>query len=1076
LRERLTSRRPSLIPQRHLEPTFLSSLSRDYLTYYNKIETSSDTSQLVDVQLPPGLVDVHPTGPYAVYNWELSHHIPIMIAVHHSQNQRFAEAQSWFHLVFDPTFTDSNSPDGSRYPYWKFLGFRPPYSVEKSIDVLSYTGSDPTQQQLQQQALDGYQQIFNAPFDPYAVARTRSISFMYYVVMKYTDNLIAWGDSLFLQNTPETINEARLCYVLAANLWGKRPQQLPASGTSKAMSYSQLKALRDGQAMDAMGNAMVDLEVQFPFNNSWPLSSSSSSSVLKSSLNRDSSESTAHYKLMQTLYFCFPANQKLLAYWDIIADRLYKVRHCQNIAGVAEQLPLFDPPIDPGMLVKAAAAGIDVGSVVSGLNQPASPVRSLFLIQKALEVANEVRSFGSALLSAFEKGENEHLMAMRQSNEIAVQQATQSVRYLQWRQTQTATQGLLRTRATVLERYTYYLRLLNEIPDPITAPPLLSVSESGDTSPIVLDENNFDTTYQTLVAQYDKPIGLQSYPELNLAGMSAPSIQAGQSGAGQMFLTGGENEELNLDLPAAQALRSASSGVMTMGGFMTALPDLTVNTEYWGIGASSLIFGGSKLAEAFRVTAEILQNAATLAQDQANRAGRAATYQRRADEWVFQANLAARELMQIGRQVITSLLAERVAYQEYAVVRTQAQQSQDVLDYIQTKKFTNEQLYVWMQGQMSALYYQYYRLAFDTARKTEQTMKKELMRPELDDTTFVQFNYWNTGYKGLLSGESLHLDLKRMELAYHENNKREFELIRHVSLRQLNPMAFLSLRTTGTCTFTIPEWLFDRECAGHYMRRIKSVALSIPSVVGPYASVNCTVTLQSSSIRTSSLLKSNNYARQSTDDDRFIDYFGSIDQVVTSGANNDSGLFEPNLRDERFLPFEGSGAINSVWKLELPSEFPPFDYNTISDAILHLRYTARQAGDPMKSQATSELKQMFGATDTSSLFLLFVLQNDFPTEWAAFAGSAAEPANFNFRLRKEYFPYAVQTKKITVNSLLLYGYDTKGPRPDNPQPAVPDMSNLNKDVGYVDVSLQEDPVLVKTAEQVFLVFQYAASS
>ena len=767
-----------------LDPSFLSGLSRDYLTYYNKIEKSSDTTQWVDVQLPPGLVNVRPTGPYAVYNWELLYHIPIMIAVHLSQNQRFAEAQNWFHLVFDPTFTDS------RYPYWKFLGFRPPYSVEKSIDVLSYTGSDPSQQQLQQQALDAYQQIFTAPFDPYAVARTRSISFMYYVVMKYTDNLIAWGDSLFLQNTPETINEARLCYVLAANLWGKRPQQLPASGTSKAMSYSQLKALRDGQAMDAMGNAMVDLEVQFPFNNSWPLSSSSSSSELKSSLNRDSSESTAHYKLMQTLYFCFPANQKLLAYWDIIADRLYKVRHCQNIAGVAEQLPLFDPPIDPGMLVKAVAAGIDVGSVVSGLNQPASPVRSLFLIQKALEVANEVRSFGSALLSAYEKGENEHLMVIRQSNELAVQQATQSVRHLQWKQAQTATRGLLRTRATVLERYTYYLRLLNEIPDPITAPTLLSVSESGDTSPIVLDENNFDSTYQTLVAQYDKPIGLQSYPALNLAGMSAPSVQAGQSGAGQIYLTGGENEELNIDLPAAQALRSTASAIMTMGGTMTAIPDLTVNTEYWGIGASSLVFGGTKLAEAFRVTAEILQNAATLAQDQANRAGRAATYQRRADEWVFQANLAARELMQIGRQIITSLLGERVAYQDYAIVRTEVQQTQSALDYIQTKKFTTEQLYIWMQGQMSAIYYRYYRLAFDTARKAEQTMKKELMRPELDDTSFVQFNYFNTGYKGLLSGESLHLDLKRMELAYHENNKREFELLRHVSLRQPQPYGF----------------------------------------------------------------------------------------------------------------------------------------------------------------------------------------------------------------------------------------------------------------------------------------------
>ena len=239
-------------------------------------------------------------------------------------------------------------------------------------------------------------------------------------------------------------------------------------------------------------------------------------------------------------------------------------------------------------------------------------------------------------------------------------------------------------------------------------------------------------------------------------------------------------------------------------------------------------------------------------------AARKASHQRRADEWLLQANLAARELMQIGRQIIASLIAEQVAQHDYTVAQAQVTQAQAVLGFLQNQdaqnpRFTTEQLYSWMQGQLTSLYYQYYRLAFDTARKAEQTMKQELMRPELDQTTFVQFNYWDTGHQGLLSGEALHLDLKRMELAYHDNNKRELELTRHVSLRQLDPLALLALRTTGHCTFTVPEWLFDRECPGHYMRRIKNVALSLlPSVTGPYTSVNCTLTLQSSSIRTSS--------------------------------------------------------------------------------------------------------------------------------------------------------------------------------------------------------------------------------
>jgi hypothetical protein len=52
----------------------------------------------------------------------------------------------------------------------------------------------------------------------------------------------------------------------------------------------------------------------------------------------------------------------------------------------------------------------------------------------------------------------------------------------------------------------------------------------------------------------------------------------------------------------------------------------------------------------------------------------------------------------------------------------------------------------------------------------------------------------------------LDLDVKQMELAYHENNEREYELTRHISLRQLAPAALLPLETTGTCQVMVPEW------------------------------------------------------------------------------------------------------------------------------------------------------------------------------------------------------------------------------------------------------------------------------
>jgi hypothetical protein len=273
-------------------------------------------------------------------------------------------------------------------------------------------------------------------------------------------------------------------------------------------------------------------------------------------------------------------------------------------------------------------------------------------------------------------------------------------------------------------------------------------------------------------------------------------------------------------------------------------------------------------------------------------------------------------LVQIGNQVLASLIAEQIAFHNYTTVKTQVQQAQDIQSFLQNK-FTSAVFYAWMQSEISGLFYQYYRLATDTARQAEQTMKQELMRPELNSTQFIQFNYWDSGHQGLLSGEALHLDVKRLEMAYLDSNTRELELTSHVSLRQLDPMALLALKITGSCTVSIPEWFYDFGCPGHYMRRIKNLTVTIPSVVGPYTSINCTVTCQSSSVRTSSLLANGAYARAGQDDERFVDYFGSTDVIVTSQAMNDSGMFETNLRDERFLPFEGAGAI-STWNLSLP--------------------------------------------------------------------------------------------------------------------------------------------------------------
>ena len=62
---------------------------------------------------------------------------------------------------------------------------------------------------------------------------------------------------------------------------------------------------------------------------------------------------------------------------------------------------------------------------------------------------------------------------------------------------------------------------------------------------------------------------------------------------------------------------------------------------------------------------------------------------------------------------------------------------------------------------------------------------------------------------------------------------------------------------------------------------------------------------------------------------------GHTVSIATSKAQLDAGVFEFSFRDERYMPFEGAGAI-SDWSLSLPKTLRVFDYATISDVILHL--------------------------------------------------------------------------------------------------------------------------------------------
>jgi hypothetical protein len=311
-----------------------------------------------------------------------------------------------------------------------------------------------------------------------------------------------------------------------------------------------------------------------------------------------------------------------------------------------------------------------------------------------------------------------------------------------------------------------------------------------------------------------------------------------------------------------------------------------------------------------------------------------------------------------------------------------------------------------MKREVKAVYAKSFQLAFEVAKKAELALQHELGNPSL---TYIQYNYLD-GTEGLLAGEKLMFDVKRMEMSYHDLNHREYEITKHASLHQIDPLALVQLRSTGTCTFTLPEESLDIDFPA-YFRRIKSVALTIPCVTGPYAGVNCNLTLQKSSIRVSTDV-ADGYARKGSDDARFSDYYGTLQSIVTSSAQSDSGLFETNLGDERYLPFEGAGAAESMWQLTLPSDVRQFDFDTITDVIVHIRYTARESGDQFKAAAVSNLQIQINKAHTVGSVRLFSVRHEFPSAWAKFQSvtidGATPTALLSLTFVPEHYPFWAQ--------------------------------------------------------------------
>lgn len=862
-------------------------------------------------------VDFEYSAPYAGYNWEMFFHLPLLVGNHLARNQRFDEARKWFHHIFDPTKV-SSAPTPQRYWVTRPLSEQTSATLQQQrINELlaAVNRRDPS-------ALGQVERWRDDPFNPYLLAELRPAAHMKRVVMSYLDNLIAWGDSLFATASREALNEATLLYMMAAELLGPRPQLIPPPARASA-SWNELEP-----QLDAFANALTAIENYVP-----PATGGGA----------PGGGGTPPLPAGQTFFFKIPPNDKLLAYWDTVDDRLFKLRHCRGLGGEALSLALFDAPIDPALLVRARAGGLDLGAALMGLGAPPPNYRFVELHRRAAEFTQAVIDLGHDLLAALESRDAEGLAILLAEQRRRVNADSEQV--LKWQVGE----------AKAIKK---------------------SIEHAGEHEQSRIDSAN--------------KAELMSGLEITAATMKSYLVATKLAGMVKYLIAGGVSAIPNFLIGAAGVGGSPQAGCQTGG------PAAAQVIDYGAKAAEKFLESIEKGADLIKVFAE-----AEKALKEKKKDGKLAEYEKKRvkqelEAADFRLQIAEYHLEQFGKAA-DDLDAER--------------------EYLQSK-FSNADLYDWMVGQLSNVYFRAFRLAMSMAHRAERCYRFEL---GMLDSSIIGPSTWDSLRRGLLAGENLAHDLRRLESSYLDLNVRRKETTRTISLRKEFPAQLFTLLTTGACSLALPELLFDRDYPGHYQRRILRASISVQRPdADPHDNVVCTATLVSNSVRLSPALGAG-YPRLAapTGDSRFADQFAPVQGIVTGNAIEDPGLFvrdiAGNLADPRYLPFENAGVIGT-WRLELPPSRNSIDLSTVTDVKLHLHYSALDGGEPLANAAQAVADEVAPATMT----VVFDAASDFPEAWAAFLSGSGGEQQFRLPLRRGLLPPVARNRTVALTSCKVH--------------------------------------------------------
>jgi hypothetical protein len=832
--------------------------------------------------VPPPLETLDFDGAYGAYFDELFLFNPWYTAEQLRAAQQFQNAKTWYEYVFNPTAPPDDTVTHSNDRYWRYLPFRR-ITLPSLYEVLT----NPVQ----------IAEYNDNPFDADAIAQLRTSAYAKAVVLRYIDNLIAWGDSLFAEDTRESIDAATQVYVLASDLLGERPKVV---GHVAVPAPTTFREIRDHYG-EQIPQFLIDLE------NDPIVRAQTGCGIADSPINDIQS------------YFCVPENASLVRYWDVVEDRLYKIRHSMNLQGTERALGLYARPL-------AVGPGGSTGSTGGGPSG-IPYYRFSSLLDRAKSVVSDVASFGNAVLSALQSKDSAELLLL-----------------------QTGQQRVLLDLTTQMKEQAVVVALAN-----------------GK----ALEEQRLNADLRT-----------NTYKEWIDKGLNASEIAQLVAMTTALVLDGAAVVANTVAAIAYMVPQVGAPTAMTYGGIQT--------------GNSA-----SKVAATFEIGSLLAKFAGEVAQLTGG-------WARREQEWDLAKRLADNEKRQAVQQIAANDANIEIARRDLQIHLKTLEQNAE-LDAFMRRQFTNDQLFAWMAGRLAAMHFQAYLIALETARAVERSFQYEL------DTSrsFIPGSLWDSQKKGLLAGEGLLLALDQMEHAYLTGNERRLEIVRPFSLKQTNPKAFLDLKSKGECMFELSERLFDADYPGHYARKIKAVAVTItaaaegaePAPVGPInaslVQIGNQTVLQPKLSAVSYLLGK---AIEAPGPEVLRSNVWTAQQIALTAGENATGMFDFYYGDDRYLPFEGTGAVSS-WRLSMPQANNEQDLQEIDDVAITLSYTALDGGAKFRSDV---IKLLNGASGG----IVIGLRRLSPDTWRRVAAGSSPSVTLAFRVPSHFAPARMARARV----------------------------------------------------------------